>query len=164
MGRLIMKSIDKDRDRKQFSVPTADVASSSTDPYNTLATPYATLQAAFAAVMLTEIEDYTIAPTVVENTVDPSAQGNFAQNGITWNLEYTVNGMGGPSYNLIVPGADLNQGITRNGRIELDLSTGVGATLKTAFEASYFFPGTLENPSATNPGRAVVQAIYATQS
>lgn len=164
MGRLTLTSFDKDQDRREFSIPTADTGVASTDPYNTLATPYSTLRNATEALMLTRISREIISPTTIDTLVDPSTLGNFAQNNITWSVQFAVAGMNGGPYTIRIPGADLNQGIVRNGRIELDLSTGVGQTFKTAFEAIYFWPGTLDNPAASGAGEATVQVVYATQS
>lgn len=158
MGRLTKTELDFDGDRVQASIPVTDAADDGTD-YATWFSTVDALNTAIDAVLRTASDVVNYASKRVENNpsrpTSPDAQGSDV-----WVLEFSIAGMSGGPYTISLPGADRSLGISRNGRVELDLSTGAGATLKTNFEAAYLYPGTLDNPGAANAGEATLDVVY----
>lgn len=155
MGRMTMQIVDFDADKPQFSVPTTNAADDGTD-YDTWFTTIETLRTSTEAILRCPTDVYSYAAKLVDNNASPPINPD-AQASDQWIVEFSVDGMSGGPYSVRIPGADRALGISRNGRVELDLATGVGAAFVSAFQAAYLFPGVLDTAGT---GQATVQVIY----
>lgn len=155
MGRMTMTVVDFDGDKPQFSVPTANAADDGTD-YTTWFADMEALRTNTEAILRCPTDVYSYAAKRVDNNAAPPINPD-AQATDQWIVEFSVDGMSGGPYSVRIPGADRALGISRNGRVELDISTGVGAAFVTAFQAAYVFPGQLDTAGT---GAATVQVIY----
>lgn len=155
MGRVSITTLDADGDRATTSIPVADALSDGTD-YATWRAAAVTLSDAVVGVQRTAAD--IVRFTADEDDRNATAPTNpDAQSTDVWVVEFSVDGMSGGPYSLTIPGADRAAGVIRNGRVELDIASGVGLTLKDAFEASYVWPGSLDTAGT---GAATVQAVY----
>lgn len=155
MGRVTLQIVDFDGDKPQFSVPTSDAADDGTD-YSSWFTNIDTLRTSTEAILRCPTDVYSYASKRVDNNASPPVNPD-AQANDQWIVEFSVDGMSGGPYSVRIPGADRALGISRNGRVELDISTGVGQAFANAFEAAYLFPGQLDSAGT---GQATVQVIY----
>lgn len=163
MGRYAITVLDSDGDRTQASIPTNEPETDGSN-YTAWRTRMLALNTATEGILRSVNVDYafeseTVQPTVVRPT-DPDVQ-----NSDQWVVEFLVVGMDGGPYTKRFPGANRSIGVIRNGRVELELSTGLGAAFKSAFEDAFEYEGQLDNPSAPavdgqNAGEAIVQTVY----
>jgi hypothetical protein len=132
MGRMIFNILDFDGDRQQVSFETVDAALDGTD-YGGWVTDVSDLQAALAAIILGN--NGPLIWQSYESGSTPAAPSDpFAQTNIQWIFEFTDN-VSGSKRTTRVGTADLDVADTLyNGAPAINLATGVGATLKTAFE------------------------------
>ena len=134
MARMIFNIVDFDGDRQQVSFETVDTeldGSTFSDDY----TDITDIQDALAAIILGN--NGPLSYVAVESGSTPAPPNDpFAQTNIQWVFEYTDN-VTGSRRTTRVGTADLDvASIMYNGAPAIDLSTGVGATLKAAFETA----------------------------
>lgn len=134
MARAILNIVDYDGDRQQVSFETVDTALDGTG-FVADYTDITDLQSAIAAVITGN--NGPLQWVAVESGSTPAPPTDpYAQTNIQWVFEYTDN-VTGSRRTTRVGTADLDLvTIEYNGAPALDLSTGVGATLKAAFEAA----------------------------
>lgn len=157
MGRLTWTSQDFDADRQSFSIPGANAANDGTD-YAAWFTAGTAVDTALRDITRTSLIEVDRESTNAESALD--AMTSDSQNNDEFVCEFSVVGMNGTGYKLTIKGADRSQCIARNQRLELELGSGNGAAFKTAFEAWYLYPGTLDNPGAPSAGTATLQVVY----
>lgn len=155
MGRLQIKVIDSDGDRPQTSIPVSDAATDGTD-YAAWRTAVVALESAIDGIIRCPIDMTQYVSESIDLSALPPASPD-AQGSDVWVVEFSVDGMSGGPYTVSIPGADRSIGVIRNGRVELDISTGVGQTFVNAFESAYRYPFTLDGAGT---GAATVQAVY----
>ena len=144
MARLVVQSVDRDGDFKQISIPGDDAATNGSD-YAAKRAAAAALLAAIQAIQVpgsgaeapTAYWAYTSEDTVLEP--DAAVFPNSAQVNTKWQIEYIVNGVAAEKKHVPIPIAYLDHAdaVVQNGRIEIPIGTGDGATLVAAFEAFY---------------------------
>lgn len=133
MGRAIFNIVDYDSDRQQVSFETVDAALDGTDFQSTV-TEVTALQSSIAAIILGNNGPVTWQAYESGSTPAPPSDP-FAQTNIQWIFEFTDD-VTGARRTTRLGTADLDVATTTyNGAPAIDLSTGVGATLKTNFEA-----------------------------
>lgn len=155
MGRLQMQMVDADRDRRQTSFETTTPAADGSD-YPAWLAAHNALRDAINAVTLGNIGAFAYNANDSGN-LNPAIPTNlFAQTSTNWTVEYVVDGLPGV-YTGSLPTADLSAGVVQNGRVELDLGAGDGATLKAALEAAMLIQAGVD---AGGTGAVTVQAIY----
>jgi hypothetical protein len=132
MGRMILNLIDYDGDKQQVSFETVDAALDGTD-YQGWVTDVTDMQAAIAAITLGGIGPVSWQSYESGSVPNPPAN-QFAQTNIQWIVEYKNTVMGN-TRTVRIGTADLSLATQLyNGAPSLNLSAGVGATFKTAFE------------------------------
>jgi hypothetical protein len=144
MSRLIMRILDSDGDIQQFSVPGAAVETQ-LDYSPTLYAANDLRDAILGVIIGANAGHAFLAEEVVLTPTRPS--NNFAQTNVQWIARYTDN-VTGSVRTLRIGTANLALAtLEYNGAPALDLSTGAGAALKTAFEAYVLNDG---NPVTLN--------------
>lgn len=134
MARMIMNLVDYDGDRQQVSFETVDTPLDGTG-FTGDYTDITDLQSAIAAV-ITGNNGPLVWQAVESGSTPAPPSDPFSQTNIQWIFEYTAN-VGGAKRTTRVGTADLDLATALyNGAPALDLSAGVGATLKAAFEAA----------------------------
>lgn len=132
VSRMVLSIVDYDNDRMQLSF---EGATSSAGTY--------AADLAAAEALADALEGITLAERVYRDfvanrdAVTPviSASNPFSQTNIQWDLNYTDN-VTGTEYHTRIGCADLSISAGVIGGVNyIDLTAGVGATLKTAFEA-----------------------------
>jgi len=163
MGRVANTVVDSDGDRGSNSIPIVSPDPTGSD-YTTWRANARALLTAMEAIQRSVPAQRTLEAEVEDVPFSQPTDGDV-QNNDVWVLEFRVVGMNGPRYTHTIPGADRSKTVNRNGRRELELASGDGATFKAAFEEVYEWPGTLDNPSAAavggqNPGEALLDVVY----
>lgn len=144
MSRLIMRILDSDGDIQQISMPGAAVETQ-LDYSPTLSAANDLRDAILGIIIGANAGHAFLAEEVVLTPARPT--NNFAQANVQWIARYTDN-VTGSVRTLRIGTANLALAtLEYNGAPALDLSTGVGATLKSAFEAYVLNDG---NPVTLN--------------
>lgn len=144
MSRLIMRILDSDGDIQQISLPGAEVDTQL--DYEPSLSAARDLRDAILGVIIGANAGHAF---LAEETVltPPRPTNNFAQTNVQWIARYTDN-VTGSVRTLRIGTANLALAtLDYGGAPALDLSTGVGATLKSAFEAYVLNDG---NPVTLN--------------
>lgn len=142
MARLTVQSTDRDGDKRQFSIEGDDAL---TDGSNYAARRTAAT-ALLAAIQAIQKQNSTpAAPTtywqfVSEDTKlepDISDFANSSQVNTKWQIEFYQNGNAANLQHIPIPCANLDHAnaAVNNGRVEIPTGSGVGATVKSTFEA-----------------------------
>lgn len=144
MSRLIMRILDSDGDIQQISLPGAEVDTQL--DYEPSLSAARDLRDAILGIIIGANAGHAF---LAEETVltPPRPTNNFAQTNVQWIARYTDVSTGSVR-TLRIGTANLALAtLEYNGAPALDLSTGVGATLKSAFEAYVLNEG---NPVVLN--------------
>lgn len=144
MSRLIMRILDSDGDIQQISLPGAEV-DTQLDYEPSLSAARDLRDAILGVIIGANAGHAFLAEETVLTPTRPS--NNFAQTNVQWIARYTDN-VTGSVRTLRIGTANLALAtLDYGGAPALDLSTGVGATLKSAFEAYVLNDG---NPVTLN--------------
>jgi len=135
MGKSTIVVLDADGDKEQRSFETVN----SLDDGSNYAANKTLHNALMTALMATLIGEKDVdAYSGAYDELNAVAPGNkFAQKNTRWVLEYVVTGTTNVlTYSIGTANIGHADAVIANGRVELPIGTGVGAALKTAFEAA----------------------------